>query len=151
MNVSESQDAQASLGASPEGGAAPSDMKRILLVDDEKTILRVFRLVLSGPLPECRIDLANNGAEAVDAFSAGHHGVLLMDLHMPVMDGQTAFMEIQKLCDARNWMMPSIAFCTGFAPPASLSRLIAQGQRHGLLLKPVRNDVLVEAIRSRLT
>ena len=135
-------------GASAE--IAPLDRKRILLVDDEKPILQIFRLILSVSIPGCKIDLASNGAEAVDAFCNARHAVLLMDLHMPVKDGLTAFLDIQALCESRRWEMPSVVFCTGFAPPSSLSNLISKSTTHGLLLKPVRNEILVEAVKSRL-
>ena len=76
----------------------PVDRKRILLVDDEKSILELFRRLLAFRLPNCRIAVAVNGAEAIEQFHEAHHGVIMMDLRMPVMDGQTAFLEIQKLC-----------------------------------------------------
>jgi CheY-like chemotaxis protein len=64
----------------------------VLLVDDESAIRRLFQLILGAALPGCRIETAADGSEAVRMFSEGHHGVIVMDLHMPVMDGPTAFL-----------------------------------------------------------
>lgn len=127
------------------------DRHRILVVDDEDAIVRLFRLILSSALPEVEVGVATNGVEAVKAFGEKHHGVLLMDLHMPVMDGRTAFDEISKLCEARNWEMPSVLFCTGFVPSDAVRKLIADSSKHSLLKKPVSGKTLVEAVKARLT
>lgn len=132
------------------GDGAPCDRNRIMVVDDEKTILRLFQMILQTGMPDVTVDLAPNGAEAVKAFQAGHHAVLLMDLHMPVMDGYAAFTAIQEICDEKVWQMPSVVFCTGFAPPDPVREIVTGSQRHHLLSKPVSGDVLVEAIKSRL-
>jgi len=126
------------------------DKNRILLVDDEKTILKLFQMILSSGMPGYTIDVANNGQEAVDAFSSGHHAVLIMDLHMPVMDGQAAFFRIDHLCKENNWEMPSVVFCTGFAPPDSIRGVIDAGSKHCLLSKPVSGETIIEAAKSRL-
>lgn len=128
----------------------PCNRNRILLVDDEDSIRRLFRVILSSSLPDCSVDLASNGLEAVQSFSKDHHSLLLMDLHMPIMDGQMAFNEIAALCALRDWQMPSVVFCTGFAPPDSVIEVVQSNQDHGLLLKPVSTDILIEAISSRL-
>ncbi|MBI5101550.1 MAG: response regulator, partial [Nitrospirae bacterium] len=65
---------------------------KILIVDDEKAIRKVFKMVLAVELPACQVDLAVNGVEAVDAFKKGRHDVLFLDLNMPVKDGYSAFL-----------------------------------------------------------
>lgn len=134
-----------------QGGRTPRDMKRILLVDDEKTILKLFHMIITSALPHCEVETAPNGKEALDLFSARHHGVLVMDLHMPVMDGQTAFQEIISLSKKRNWEPPAVVFCTGFAPPDVINNIVSDSSYHCLLSKPVRGEVLVETIKSRLS
>jgi len=126
------------------------DKQRILLVDDDDAIRALFRLILSTVMPERRFDEARNGREALDCFSGGHHAVLLLDLHMPVMDGQSAFLEIEKLCSARRWALPSVVFCTGFAPSEIVAKVVESSSMHSLLLKPVSSEVLVNAVRKRL-
>ena len=63
------------------GAAAPCDSGRILIVDDEEDIARLFQVILEGAIPDCEIDLAANGKEAVARFCDDHHAVILMDLH----------------------------------------------------------------------
>lgn len=123
---------------------------RLLIVDDEETIVFLFRSILATALTQVTIDAAGDGAAAVKRFEAEQHAVLLMDLHMPVMDGFSAFRRIQDICRGRNWAMPAVLFCTGFAPPDTLAKVIADNPRHGYLPKPVRPDQLIDAVESRL-
>ena len=123
---------------------------KILLVDDERAIRRLFQLILKSGAPDCEVDLAADGAEALDSFRSVHHCLIIMDLHMPVMDGQTAFLEIQKLCEAEQWEEPSIVFCTGYAPPDMVKRVVSSNEKHCLLSKPISGEMLVDTVRSRL-
>lgn len=137
----------------PTGGGPviPRDKRRLLIVDDERTIQRLFNMILSPALPGIKIDMASNGAEALDKFSSGHHGVVLMDLHMPVMDGHAAFTRIERLCQDRNWEMSPVVFCTGFAPPDTVMTIVNQDSKHCLLSKPVSGQTLIDAVKTRLT
>lgn len=129
----------------------PCARNRILIVDDEKGIRDVFLAVVSFSIPDSRIDLATNGAEAVESFRECHHRIILLDLNMPVMNGLDAFTEIQSLCAEANWAKPSIIFCTGFDPPNALNAILSSGKDYLLLRKPVSNAVLVKSIKERLT
>jgi len=136
--------------ASAGGNTPQSPNRRILVVDDEKTIRHLFLQIISYGLPDCRIDMAVNGAEAVEMFRQGHHQVVLMDLKMPVMDGQQAFQEIQNICNAENLKMPAVIFCTGYAPPSLIENIIQENPTHCLLKKPCTNQQLMDTIKSRL-
>ncbi len=109
-----------------ENGRVPCDKARILVVDDETSIVKLFKMLLEFDLPGRQIDTACNGAEAVEKFASGHHRVLIMDLHMPVMDGLRAFLSIENACRERRWEI------------------------HCLLQKPVTSEVLVQTVASRL-
>jgi CheY-like chemotaxis protein len=131
--------------------AQKCDPGKILIVDDEESIRNLFRMILSFDLPGKRIDLAANGLEAVDAFRAGRHAVLLMDLRMPKMDGYQAFCAIRQLCTQENWCMPSVVFCTGFNPSDEVRDLTSDdNSAHRLLHKPVNSRDITAAIRGRL-
>jgi len=135
---------------SVRSGPAPYDKGRILVVDDSAGIRKLFKLILTVAMPDSEVDEAEDGATALAAFSHKHHGVLLLDLNMPVMDGQTAFRRIDEMCRERNWEMPSVVFCTGYAPPQTVKRIVDGSSCHCLLAKPVTEAKLVDAIRSRL-
>lgn len=77
-----------------------TDLKgmKILLVDDVELNLEIAMTVLTDEGAE--VTTAQNGQEAVDAFCnnpAGTFDVILLDVHMPVMDGITAAKTIRAL------------------------------------------------------
>ena len=129
-----------------ESGQTP----RILVVDDEPSIVNLFKLILENYIDGVPVDKASNGADALDMFRKQRYDVIVMDLHMPVMDGQTAFLEIERICTEQGWRMPNVVFCTGYAPRDAVRDAIADGNRHTLLNKPVRSEILVKAVQTRL-
>lgn len=59
---------------------------RVLIVDDDKTILGFLSLALS--LDGYKCVRASNGQEAVQKVLAGEPSIIILDLAMPVMDGK---------------------------------------------------------------
>lgn len=145
-----SVDTAASMAKEAVNNAQTSGTPRILVVDDEPSIVNLFKLVLENYIQGVPVDKASNGAEALEMFSARRYDVIVMDLHMPIMDGQTAFLEIEAICAKQGWRMPSVVFCTGYAPRDAVRKAISEGERHTLLNKPVRSEVLVKAVQTRL-
>ena len=70
--------------ATPEGSARFSGLK-VLCVEDNPTNRSLVRRLLSGIVGE--LHFAENGAEALDVLDSYDVDVILMDVHMPVMDG----------------------------------------------------------------
>lgn len=87
--------------------ARPTQIRglKILLVDDVDLNLEIAKTVLEEE--GAVVTTAENGQEAVDAFAgspAGTFDVILMDVHMPVMDGLVAADKIRQMDreDARS-------------------------------------------------
>jgi CheY-like chemotaxis protein len=59
-------------------------MSGILIIDDDPTIRAMFARALK-PLGE--VETAANGADALRFLGSKRYGVILLDLHMPVIDG----------------------------------------------------------------
>lgn len=133
-----------------EDGADSGTSGNILIVDDEDTIVRLFKLIIKTELPGCSIDTASNGKEAVEAVERKSYDVIMMDLHMPVMDGYAAFQKIEAISRKSSAREPAFVFCTGFAPPEPLKDILSRNPRHCFLSKPVSNDILVSEVKSRL-
>jgi CheY-like chemotaxis protein len=134
-------------GAKP---TLPCDAERILVVDDEAPIRQLFLMILASWLPNLKADEARNGIEAVRLFNERHHGVILMDLRMPEMDGLQAFLAIQDACQSQTITMPAVIFCTGFVPPEGLTGIVGEGTYHCLIRKPARSEEIVRCVMSRL-
>jgi CheY-like chemotaxis protein len=63
--------------------------RRILIVDDDPEVVRLFRRMLHAQLKECDYVEAYSGAEALRRMRATRPDLVLLDLVMPEVDGQT--------------------------------------------------------------
>jgi CheY-like chemotaxis protein len=105
---------------------------RILLAEDAEDNRSIIALFLRAVPHE--LTIAENGEQAVAAFAPGKFDVILMDNQMPVMDGLTAVRQIRTLEREAG------------KPPTRILALTADCDGH--LTKPIRRDVLVQAVRS---
>ncbi len=70
---------------------------KVLIVDDSPILRRtVRRAVVQAGVTEDAIREASNGAEALAVVEALEIGLVLLDLHMPVMDGVQFLKELQE-------------------------------------------------------
>jgi HD-like signal output (HDOD) protein len=122
--------------------------RRVLFVDDEPHLLSGLRRMLRGRRDwECTF--AENGAEALEQFSAQPFDVVVTDMRMPGMDGAQLLGEVQaRFPDAVRIIL------SGQSDLEAVLRSVGPAHQH--LSKPCDSDVLVEAIdracvlRSRL-
>lgn len=124
--------------------------KRVLVVDDEDCIVYLFRTILEMEFSDIEVDVAHNGQQAVESFRTNHHELVLMDLHMPVMDGFSAYSEINELCDSEECNMPPVIFCTGFAPSDRMKSVLDENPCNGYLPKPISAAELIGAIKTSM-
>ncbi len=73
----------------------------ILLVEDNPMNQRVARYVLK--ILGYEVHVAVNGIEAVDMFKTRTYDLVLMDCHMPVMDGYEATRQIREWEAKTSW------------------------------------------------
>ncbi|MDE5440990.1 response regulator [Bradyrhizobium sp. CSA207] len=118
----------------------PSRQLRVLLVDDDPINCEVGEAILKrlGHRPM----IARNGASAVELARNQSFDIILMDLHMPDMDGVEAASRIGELGLQR---MPRIVAVTADVSRSARERLAAAGIPK-LVSKPILINALREAI-----
>lgn len=73
----------------PVAGFRRDAAVRVLVAEDNPTNQKVVQMVLDA-VGGFSVEIVGNGALAVEAIRAARYDVILMDMHMPVMDGLTA-------------------------------------------------------------
>ena len=107
---------------------------RVLLAEDNPVNQRLAQGVLEKL--GCHVTIAENGNQAVAAWSAHQFDVLLMDVQMPEMDGIEATAEIRRLEQTLGRRTPIVAM-TAHAMTGDRERCLEAGM-DDYLSKPVR-------------
>ncbi len=117
------------------------DRVKVLLVDDHAMNRDLGATVLD--LLGCDVELACDGAEALDAASKGGFDAILMDIHMPVMDGLEATRMIRAL-EGPAGQVPIIAMSADVMP-----EMVERCRRAGMS-DAVGKPIQIEALHSTL-
>ena len=116
--------------------------ERILVVDDEE----IMRDVLSDLLTTAsfRVDLAENGSQALNKIRDGDYGVVLLDLMMPGMDGLQVLQELNEMENA-----PVAIILTAYGSIDKAVQATKLGA-YNFLTKPFKNDELLLVLKNAL-
>lgn len=109
----------------------------VLVVEDVTDNQDLFRLFLEAA--GAVVDIARNGAEALEKAPAGYD-VILMDIQMPILDGLSATRQLRE----RGVTTPIIAL-TAHAMPEEVAKSKAAGCIDHIS-KPVSSQTLITAI-----
>ncbi|MDR6302221.1 ATP-binding protein [Mesonia maritima] len=112
--------------------------KRILVVEDNKLNQKITKKILERC--EMDIDLADNGKVAVEKALKTSYDVILMDIHMPIMDGIKATETIRK----HDSSTPIIALTA-----VSINEGVEEFLEHGfteIIPKPYKTELFFEKI-----
>jgi CheY-like chemotaxis protein len=107
---------------------------RILVVEDNIVNQKVARRMLEKL--GCRVDVADNGREAIDAILQLTYDLVFMDCQMPVMDGYEATAVVRAHERQHDRHMPIIAM-TANALSADCERCLKAGM-DGYMTKPIK-------------
>ena len=114
----------------------------ILVVDDSKINRKVCANMMAGVAS--RVSTANDGKQALELWQQEHFDVVLMDCHMPVMDGLSATREIRKL--EKNYQRHTIIIAiTASDVELERSKCLDAGM-DGFIAKPYSPNDLWQAI-----
>lgn len=118
---------------------------RLLIVEDNEVNSRLATLLLEKL--GFSNEIARDGLEAVDRFKSGVYDGILMDCHMPRMDGYEATRHIRALEAAPDWKRPRVRIIamTANVMLGERDRCLQAGM-DDYLPKPLRASVLMEAL-----
>ena len=122
--------------------AARESRKLSLLVVDDNLVNQKVSVNLIRKLGHAA-DVVDNGQAAVEATARRHYDLILMDIHMPVMDGLEATRQILAAAPAEK--CPVIVALTAAATVEDRRNALAAGMQD-VLTKPIRLEQLAESI-----
>jgi DNA-binding response OmpR family regulator len=116
--------------------------KTILVVDDDKSILRTFTRILekSG----YNIDVAETGKEAIEKAENHHYDLALVDIRLPDMDGTDLLAKLKK--QLQNTVKIMI---TGFPSLETGVKALDEGA-DAYLVKPVKPQELLALLDEKM-
>lgn len=129
-------DAPAQSGQVPPKGSAG----HLLLAEDSPANQLVARAILTRA--GYRVDIVDNGVQAVEAHARGSYDLILMDLRMPAMDGLEATAAIR--AGETNQHIPILAM-TANVSQQDVERCLAAGM-DDFVAKPVDSSLLLATL-----
>ncbi len=120
---------------------------KLLIVEDNLINQKILLGILKNA--EMEIDIANNGQEALDLLfeKKKSYDIVLMDISMPVMDGETATRKIRESSQYNE--MPIVTF-TAFAMGKEIEQMFMVGV-NAYLTKPLNIRKLYTVFKSFLS
>ena len=117
------------------------EKKRVLVVDDDKGILRVFRQILEKE--GYVVETAETGQDALTKIRDERFSVALVDVRLPDMDGTDLLLKMTN--------QPCIVkiIVTGFSTE-EVGKKAADFGADDFLVKPVKPQELIAAVHERL-
>ncbi len=133
----------------PDNSSAAESAKtktesRILLVDDEISILEVFRRVLTRQ--GYQVETTANSKDALDRINSKHYDLILCDIQMPHMNGIQMYQELENTCPD---VLPRIVFISGDTVDAKTSAFM-HSVSNPFLHKPLTINDLLEKVEKTL-
>jgi len=124
-------------GSAHQDGPLSFEGKRILVVEDNRANQQVVLAMLERL--GCRAVIANNGRESLQLVIREHFDLVLMDCHMPEMDGYEATAQIRKL-EGDDPQLPIVAM-TANVQKGEAEKCLAVGM-DDYLAKPLKLNTL---------
>jgi DNA-binding NtrC family response regulator len=119
-----------------------SKSARILVVDDDREILKTFSTLLKDA--GYMVDTAETGRDAVEKSTGNFYNVALIDIRLPDMEGT-------KLLTALKETTPKMVkiIVTGYPSLQNAVEAVNKGA-DGYIIKPAKTEMLLDTIREQL-
>src|SRR6195256_3407875 len=125
-----------------------AEPKRILMVDDDVSLLRIVREALTATL-RCEIDTSPKPEYGFELALKKTYDLLIFDFQMPMIDGAMLFFLIGKVYNniepARN--VPPLLLVSGKAEEERAQELLKEPGVAGLVAKPFAMNRLLQRVR----
>ncbi len=119
-----------------------ADLKLHILVAEDNPINQKVAMLMLQKLG-CKVDVAANGLEALNAVQKGNYDLVFMDCQMPEMDGYTAVAHIRSLAGSQS-EVPIVAL-TANAFKSDEDRCFAIGM-NDFIAKPISVEHLIRVL-----
>ena len=126
-----------------ETTAPDTPIWKVLCVDDERSILRSLRRLLSQHCYD--VALANSGAEALEMAQADTFDLIISDMRMPGMNGAELLATL-----AHDYPDMIRILLTGFSDIESTIRAVNEGRIHRYVQKPWHSEQLLNILDEEL-
>ena len=134
---------EAALELETEASAAPLAGARVLLAEDHPVNQKVVALILDAA--GVALTTVSTGREALDTLAQSSFDVVLMDSHMPELDGLSAVRELRAAEALTGAPRTPVIMLTADAMREHVAASLKAGA-DGHLSKPVRTAELLEAV-----
>ena len=134
----------AAVRASAQSDVERADRGDILVVDDEPEMAQTLAEILANA--GHRVDVAFDGAEALEQLTRRDYDLVLSDLRMPVLDGPGLY---QALTERRPAMIERIVFMTGDSLAPHVTAFLA-ATRVACIEKPLNPRAVLDIVARRL-
>ena len=116
---------------------------RVLVVDDNDTNLRLAEIILKNR--NMQVDIARSGDECIDRARQSDFDLILMDLHMPGLNGYETASRIRAFeTDGKHAIIIAL---TANAMPHEIEKIDKFGME-GVLIKPISDHLIMDIIGS---
>ncbi len=130
--------------------AVADGRRRLIIVEDEEPIAKLFALILGTTYPSLEIVETMDAEEALAVIGQQRPDLVMTDVNLPGMCGITLFREIERVCTENSWDMPPVIFCTGDSHTLEVREIVSDNPTHCILAKPVTRDSLIGVVEPRL-
>ena len=139
------------------------DKKFILVVDDDKGILKSFSAILE--LKGYRVSTAESGQEAIEKYQANYYNLALIDIKLPDLEGTelikqfnlinpgtkkimvTGYATLENAIKSLNW--GADGYLQKPVPPTKLLSFVADKLMEQEVENDLNEDIMIDLIRAK--
>jgi CheY-like chemotaxis protein len=110
--------------------------KRILLVEDNPLVGRMYVQLLGAHMEDCEVDLVCDGDEALSSLEDEQYDLVITDLGLPAFSGRELYIRARELHLRESRELPPFVFCSAVKDALDTVTEFCETNRNRKLLKP---------------